>query len=182
MNKDTPDNLFINRYNSLQSKNNQGRVDILNNNFNTNVFKLYDRIPVESHTTEYREALAGNFEPSVLSSLYFSRENIQIIQHAIMHGIYKMSKNTLKIGYQNEDTLKIIMRSIYLQHSENRCDDITKQIEDLNAMVIDYSVKQVYGEAKGYIQFKKDVSTLAVPLDRPVSTLHTNNLELKKFF
>ena len=48
---------FINHYNSLQRSKNNGRIDILSNNFNNSVFKLYDRIPIESHTTEYREAL-----------------------------------------------------------------------------------------------------------------------------
>ena len=180
--KDINDNFFMNHYNSAQNNNNNGRVDILNNNFNTNVFKLYDRIPVESHTTEYREAMTGNFEPSILSKLFFSKENIKIIQHNIIFGVYKLSNKHYKIGYQNEDTLKIIMRSIFLQHSVNRSDNIKKQIENLNEMVTEYCTNQIYGEAKGYIKFKEDVSNLAVPIDRPVSTYHTNNLELKNFF
>lgn len=173
---------FVNHYNSLQRNNNNGRVDILTNNFNTSVFKLYDRIPVESHTTEYREALNGSFEPNLLSKLYFSKENIKIIHHAIMYGVYQKSNQTFKIGYQNEDTLKIIMRSIFLQHSKNQKCNITKQIEKLNNRVVEYCVKQIYGEAKGYVKFKSDVSNLAIPLNRPVSTYHSNNLELKNFF
>tara|TARA_Y100000816_G_C26108168_1_gene589802 strand:+ start:91 stop:645 length:555 start_codon:yes stop_codon:yes gene_type:complete len=173
---------FVNHYNSLQRSKNNGRIDILSNNFNNSVFKLYDRIPIESHTTEYREALTGTFEPNLLSTLYFSQENIKTIHHSIMFGVYKMSNNTYKIGYQNEDTLKIIMRSIFLQHSKNQEYNITKQLEQLNKMVIDYCVNQIYNEAKGYMKFKSDVSNLAVPMNRPVSTYHSNNLELKKFF
>ena len=33
-----------------------------------------------------------------------------------MAGVYKSSGGRFRIGYQNEDTLKIIMRSIFLQH------------------------------------------------------------------
>jgi len=145
---------FVNHYNSLQHSKNNGRIDIVSN----------------------------NFEPNLLSTLYFSEENIKTIHHSIMFGVYKMSNNTYKIGYQNEDTLKIVMRSIFLQHSKNQEYNITKQLEQLNKMVIDYCVNQIYNEAKGYMKFKSDVSNLAVPMNRPVSTYHSNNLEFKKFF
>ncbi len=173
---------FVNHYNSLQRTTSNGRIDILNNNFNTNVFKLYDRIPIESHTTEYREALNGQFEPNMVSTLYFSKENIKTIHHSIMYGVYKRSNQKYRIGYQNEDTLKIIMRSIFLQHSNNNPNNVKQQIEKLNDRVVKYCVEQIFNEAEGYIKFKSDVSNLAQPMDHPLSTYHTNNLELKKFF
>ena len=74
------------------------------------------------------------------------------------------------------------MRSIYLSHAVNIPNDITKQIEELNKLVIDYCVPQLLGECQGYIKYKNDVSTLVVPIDRPVSTYHNNTLETKKFF
>ena len=60
---------------------------------------------------------------------------------------------------------------------------ITEQIEALNKIVVDYCVKQIYGEAQGYLTYLHDASTLVVPLQRPVMS-NTNNktLELKKFF
>ena len=62
-------------------------------------------------------------------------------------------------------------------------DKIPQQIKALNDIVLDYCVKQVYGEAQGYQQYLYDASTLVVPLERPVlSTTQDKTLELKKWF
>ena len=160
---------------------NNGRVNIIDP-INNNIFKLYDKIPIEQKSTNYRNALTGNIEPNLLSKTYFSSGNILIIQHAIMAGVFKNSNSRFRIGYQDEDTLKIIMRSIFLQHSANLPTNITKQVEDLNKLVIDYCIPQICSEAQGYITYKNDDSTLSVPLTRPVSTYSNNILKLDKFF
>ena len=41
---------------------------------------------------------------------------------------------------------------------------------------------QIYGEAQGYVKYRNDVSTLVVPMDRPVATYTGKTLELKKWF
>ena len=62
-------------------------------------------------------------------------------------------------------------------------DKITEQIMALNKIVIDYCVKQVYGEVQGYMQYLHDASTLVIPIERPVlSTTQGKVLELKRFF
>jgi hypothetical protein len=44
-------------------------------------------------------------------------------------------------------------------------------------------VPQVYREAKGYLTYLRDISTLAVPLSTPVNTVaYDKTLELKPFF
>ncbi len=158
-----------------------GRVNILDP-INNDVFQLYDKIPIDEKVTSYRKALTGNIEPNTLSKTFFLAGNILILQHAIMAGVYKTSNGRFQIGYQNEDTLKIIMRSIYLQHASNLPTNITQQVEALNKLVTDYCIPQICGEATGYIKYKNDVSTLPVPLRRGVSTYSNNILELKKFF
>ena len=158
-----------------------GRVNILNNTPNS-VFNLYDKIPVEQNITSYRNALTGNLEDNMLSKVFFSKGNIIILQNKIMQGVFNSSKGRFKIGYQDEDTLKIIMRSIYLQNAANNPQNITGQVEALNQIVADYCVPQICSEAQAYINYKNDVSNLAVPIKRPVSTYSNNNLEFKKFF
>ena len=120
----------------------------------------------------------------MLSQLYFSKENIQIVHNGLRAGVHKQSNGRYIIGKQNIDTLKIIMRSIYLQHSRNKPCNITEQIEELNQLVLDYAIPQVMGEVESYVKYKHDVSTLAVPMQRPahMSTAGSNSLELKPFF
>tara|TARA_B100002051_G_C16487348_1_gene511072 strand:- start:60 stop:548 length:489 start_codon:yes stop_codon:yes gene_type:complete len=158
-----------------------GRVNILEP-INNSVFQLYDKIPIDEKTTSYRNALTGNLEANQLSKTFFSAGNILILQHGLMAGAYKSSGGRFRIGYQNEDTLKIIMRSIFLQHASNLSTNITQQVEALNNLVLDYAIPQICSEAEGYIKYKNDVSTLPVPLQRASSTYSNNILELKKFF
>tara|TARA_B100000424_G_C22562752_1_gene318324 strand:- start:38 stop:520 length:483 start_codon:yes stop_codon:yes gene_type:complete len=133
----------------------------------TAVFKLSDRIPAHQ-ISGYREAMTGNWCNTILSDAFFSGKNIQIIQNGIRSGVYKMSNGQYIIGNQNIDQLKIIMRSIYLQNSRNQSDNIQQQIIELNNLVLDYAIEQVYGEAQGYMRYKEDSSSLVVPLEHPV--------------
>ena len=158
-----------------------GRVNILDNAPNS-VFNLYDKIPVEQNITSYRNALTGNLEDNMLSKVFFSKGNIIILQKKIMKGVYDNSNGRFRIGYQDEDTLKIIMRSIFLQNAANNPNNITAQVEALNQIVADYCVPQICSEAQAYINYKNDVSNLAVPIQRPLSTYSNNTFELKKFF
>jgi hypothetical protein len=158
-----------------------GRVDILGDKA-PDIFQLYDRVPVNNKITSYRQALTGNWENNMISNTFFSADNIKIIQNGIRAGVYKLSNQRFLIGPQDLDTLKIIMRSIFLQHSLNDPKNITQQIVGLNKLVMNYSVPQIIGEAEGYVKFKNDVSTMATPMDRPTSTYSSNTLELKPWF
>jgi hypothetical protein len=165
---------------NMNTNANTGRIDIMGKT-NLDVFSLYDQIPLSETTSDFREALTGTTTSTMLSVAFFSKENIKIIQNAIKAGVYKLSNGLFSIGEQNEDTLKIIMRSIFLQNSKHGC-DVTSQIVELNKLVCDYAVPQVYGEADGYMKYKRDISTMAKPIQRPISTYHNNTLETKRFF
>ena len=157
-----------------------GRVNILNYNPHDR-FHLHDKIPTGNATT-YCNALTGNWEKNMLSETFFNAGNIRIIQNGLKAGVYKLSNGRFLIGDQEEDTLKIIMRSVFLQNATNLPNKITAQVEALNKMVLDYCVPQVYGEAQGYVKYKNDVSTLVVPMTRPTSTYSNSTLELKPWF
>ena len=156
-----------------------GRVHIMGTNqFNT--FALHDKIPTKD--TYYKAALTGNWTANVLSKTFFSIGNIQILQNGIKAGVYKLSKQRSLVANQDEDVLKMIMRSIFLQHALNLPNKITEQVTALNKIVLDYCVPQVYGEAKGYVKYKHDVSTLVVPIQLPISTKSDKTLEFKRWF
>lgn len=157
-----------------------GRVNILNYN-PYDRFGLHDKIPTGNSTT-YCNALTGNWQKNMLSETFFNAGNIRIIQNGLKAGVYKLSNGRFLIGDQNEDTLKIIMRSVFLQNATNLPNDITAQVEALNKMVLNYCIPQVYGEAQGYVKYKNDVSTLVVPMTRPTSTYSNSTLELKPWF
>jgi len=158
-----------------------GRIDIKTPD-TCNLFELYDKIPAHQCTT-YRDALEGQWDNSKLSDLYFSKENIQRIQNEIRKGVYDQSNHQYVIGEQDCDTLKVIMRSIYLQHSANMSTQIQDQIHSLNTMVLNYCIPQVFSEAKAYIKYLSDASSMYVPMAHPVLAKENDKqLFLKHFF
>ena len=163
------------------NKTNNGRVDIKTPN-TSKLFQMYDKIPANQCTT-FRSATEGLWDSTTLSQVFFSEQNIQIIQNGIRAGVYKKSNGQYTIGPQDCDSLKIIMRSVFLQYSANQPNNISEQITELNKIVLDYCIQQVYSEAQGYMTYVNDVSTLVVPIERPVMTSNNDRqLELKSWF
>lgn len=157
-----------------------GRVNIMAPD-TRKLFQMQDRIPVES--TSFRDAMTGNWNDTALSNAFFSAQNMEILQNGLRAGVHRMSNGQFTIGRQNEDELKIIMRSVFLQYSRNLSSDIPGQIAALNKLVLDYAVRQVYGEAEGYMKYKRDVSTMYCPIAPPVmSKTNDKQLLLKKWF
>ena len=158
-----------------------GRVDIKSPN-TCDLFNMYDKIPAHQCTT-YRNALEGQWDTSSLSDAYFSKENIQHLQNKIRQGVYEESNGQYKIAEQDCDTLKIIMRSIYLQYSSNLPTNINEQIAALNKMVLNYCIPQVFSEAQGYMKYLSDASSMFTPMEPPVLAKENDKqLFLKSFF
>ena len=163
------------------NKVNNGRVDIKTPNTST-LFQMYDKIPANQCVT-FRNATEGLWSSSPLSQAFFSQENIQIIQNGIRAGVYQRSNGQYVIAPQDCDSLKIIMRSVFLQYSANQPYNIPEQINQLNKIVFDYCIQQVYSEAQGYIKYINDASTLVVPISHPVMADNNDRqLELKSWF
>jgi hypothetical protein len=158
-----------------------GRVNIKSPN-TSNLFAMYDKIPAQQ-ISSFRNPTEGLWDETILSKTFFSKDNIQTIQNGIRAGIYNKSKGQYVIGIQDYDSLKIIMRSVFLQHAANQIENITEQVYELNKMVLNYCIPQVYSEAQAYMKYISDVSTLAVPIAHPVMANNTDReLVLKPWF
>jgi hypothetical protein len=119
--------------------------------------------------------LEGIQERSLLSDVFFSSENIELLQKLIIHNVWNMSERQYKIGRQNETELVVIMRAIYLEYSQNLNCNIKKQIRVLNDKVLKYAVDVIIVNIK---QQKEYINQLDQPLqmiDRGISTTVTGN-------
>ena len=115
--------------------------------------------------------LANMQESTLLSTTFFLNENIQILQNALRRRVFQQTN--MHIAEQNVEQLQIVMRSIYLQYSNNRTDSasiIREQIQDLNEKVLDYCTRSVITNLRQYEQYRKDISSLPVPMDYGLST------------
>ena len=163
------------------NKVNNGRVDIKTPS-TSSLFEMYDKIPANQCVT-FRNPTEGLWNDTDLSLVFFSQKNIHIIQNGIRAGVYYKSNGQYTIGIQDCDSLKIIMRSVYLQHSSNLVNNIPQQVAELNKIVLDYCIQQVYSEAQGYMKYLDDASTLVVPIAHPVMANNSDReLEFKKWF
>ena len=142
-----------------------GRVDIMGN-INAPRYPLF-----RSGTTEYdfsRHAVSAMFEYNTLQEIFFSSQNMSLLQNLIIKNVYEQSNKKHMIGPQDETSLKIIMRSYYLQYSKNLNTHIKEQVKTLNDFVLDFSVREVLSNISMYISYKEKVSSLPVPLSPPV--------------
>lgn len=112
------------------------------------------------------EAIKGIHTNNPVSSIFFSRTNIDALQEAIRYQVYVKSCKKHVIGKQSETELKIIMRAIYLQHAQHRHYDVLPEIRRLNQLVLDFAVPRILQEINMYMTYKRDIDRLPVPMDR----------------
>lgn len=151
----------------LEGQKQNGLVDIAILEDPNAMFKMHERINSRNKASQYHDALNGTLEWNMLAEVFFSAENMQIIQNAIRANVYKLSQQKINIPNQSVDALKIIMRGIYMEYAEHYPTNIKGQVERLNKLVLDYAVPNVYSEAISYLKYLEDQSYLAVPMEIP---------------
>jgi hypothetical protein len=130
-----------------------------------------------------KEALKGNLNENELSQVYFSLVNTKALHQGIRYLVYKNTCGKNVISNQSDDELMIVMRSIYYQHSKNMPFNIIEQVRELNGLVLDYCVPKIVDELSMYRAYKRDITTLPLPMDHAVneSVKGTKVLEFKRF-
>jgi hypothetical protein len=164
--------------NSIIPKKSNGRIHLEQPN-TAALFSMYERVAIPS-TNE----INGAWESSPLSMAFFSNKNINILQNGIRAGVYEKTNQRHIIDKQDIDQLKIIMKSIYLEHATHNPTNITEQITKLNTIVLNYCIEQVYIELISYLKYINDITTMQIPMDRPVPTdgERHKQLEEKHFY
>jgi hypothetical protein len=157
-----------------------GRINLFDENSKSS--KILNNNP-ELYNEKNISTINRNITGNCVSEIYFSQENMDIIQQGIFNSVFNLSEGQFKIGKQSEQELKIIMRSFYFQNAKNLNFDIIEQVRDLNTFVIRWCVDEIIKNIKQYIEYKKSVSTLPLPLEHSQlpSQKGTKILEIKSF-
>ncbi len=137
---------------------------------NTNIkdIELFEQYTKEGTKQNFQvEALYGIQESSTLSHVFFSRQNLNLIQDMIRYNVYIKSNKKHVIDRQSDVNLEIIMRSIYLQHSPNLPNKIKEQIQYLNNLVTDYCVEQILPEVDQYLGYLSEIQYMPMPIELP---------------
>lgn len=116
-------------------------------------------------------AVEGIVEQTKLSSNYFSKCNVDLLQKIIANDVEKKIGD--KIGKQSENDLIIIMRSYFLQEADNTLVDDNKvknEIRRLDLIVKEECVRRIITMLKQHKAYIEDINTIAMPIDRAEST------------
>jgi len=119
-----------------------------------------------------------------LNKLFFSESNIDNLQLQIQAQVRAMSGGKYVIDRQNDDDLKIIMRSYYLMFGKNDPNFVGRELEELNGRVVGYAAAKIYSEVDFHMFYRKDIEDFAPPIAGPINTqvYGTRTGELKSFF
>ena len=166
----------------LLNKIKNGRIDILGNDIQTSSsFPLYEE-SITGNMLYKSEALKTILTTTdKLYQTFFSPENIKLIQSQFKKIVYEKSKHVIQ--NQSDNSLHIIMRSIYLQYAKHNNTNIKAQVRELNQIIYNYSIPNILSNIELYKGYKKTISNAPVPLSAPIYTSSSsekaNNIDSK---
>jgi hypothetical protein len=143
-----------------------GRVQLLYD-ANYDSYKLFKEEP-KDYRNFAGEAIKSIHAKNDLALIFFSTTNVDVLQQAIQGLVYEKSCHKYSIGRQSDNELRIIMRSIYLEKGIHTAykNGVLDEVKRLNQLVLEFCVPRIMQEIKLYMQYKADVDSLPMPLDR----------------
>ena len=126
--------------------------------------------PKQTEVNFASDMLRVNWDLTALSDAFFTRKNVDVIQNKIQKEVYRISgPKKWAIGPQDVDEIKMIMRAMYLQYGKNNQFNVEGQIEELNQLVIKWSIPRIMSEIEQYNYYLNDISHLPIPIQQPMS-------------
>jgi hypothetical protein len=119
-----------------------------------------------------------------IESMFFSDENIEIINKQLILSVWNKSKKQYKINFQDKDKLLIVMRYIYLEYARNLPYNFTEQLNELNCLVVGEITPVVITNFEQKLGYLRDIEKRQAPLPLPQSTSKNKTLPTanKDFF
>ncbi len=161
--------------------------NILDKEGNTYAAQAYKLTPSGVHLfgETNRQDLVGHLHKATpLNEVFFSQANIDKLQADIAEQVRMMSGGKYSIGRQDDQQLKLIMRSYYLMDAHNNAANVAGELEDLNRRVVGYAAGKIYSEVDFHEFYLKDLQQFPDPIANPtnVGVYGTRTGELKSFF
>uniref|UniRef100_A0A6C0K6N4 Minor capsid protein P8 central region domain-containing protein n=1 Tax=viral metagenome TaxID=1070528 RepID=A0A6C0K6N4_9ZZZZ len=154
----------------------------------TQAFRMFNTHQEGSHlcygSTFNQQATVRIHAPTALNQAFFSEENIELLQQEIRYRVWVKSENKHIIDRQRADELKTIMRSYYLQYSENNPGNEANELEMLNERVLTYCVNDILGSINTFLYHRKETLDFPAPISNPINpdVRGTKTAEFKAFF
>jgi hypothetical protein len=154
------------------------------NDFSVRPYKMYaEGKPILADNLRFD--MVGHLHAETpLNKIFFSKENLDYIQKEIRAQVNAMSGGKYNIDRQNDDDVKIIMRSYYLMFGQNDPNFVERELKELNSRVIGYASAKVYSEVDFHMFYLNDIQDFASPIANPMNphVFGTRTGELRSFF
>lgn len=150
----------------------------------THQFVVHSEDPSVRQVPYAAQALTRIHTVTPLNSAYFSEANIRHVKDEIRYRVWAKSDKKHVIDPPNDDDIKTIMRSYYLQYAGNDPNNVRGEVELLNDRTITYCVDYILGEINMYLHYRRDQMNFPTPIANPVNAnmTGTKSAEFKSFF
>jgi hypothetical protein len=117
--------------------------------------------------SQLKEVLRGmDATCSFVGELFFSNENIILIQKQLVMAVFE--KTNVKIPFQNNETLLIVMRRIFNENSLHQTSNYTEQIRDLNNITVNAILPDIIANINLQISYIKKITEPMEILEPPI--------------
>ena len=154
------------------------KIDIENNSFlllsdhRNNYFKKF---------SEKLNDTNNNYEGYLLSDLFFSQANIEIINRQIVLNVFKKSEKKYLIPFQNTKSLEIIMKYIFNENAKHLPYNLTEQIKELNNYVANEITPMILNNIKAKQEYLREVNAPPPVNDLPINVNSAGNRTLSSY-
>lgn len=114
-----------------------------------------------------------NANPDLVNELeliFFSKDNMNIINKQLILAVYKKTNKKFLICAQKEENLIIVMRYIFIEYAKNLPYEIPEQITELNCRVISEILPTVISNVDQKVGYIRDISTQPIGPPLPINT------------
>ena len=130
--------------------------------------------------TNYAQEATKNIHcNSEVARVYFSKENIDLLQDMMRYQVYEQSNKQHVVARQSDTELEVIMRHFYLTYGKNQFDDITGQVAELNTYVVNECVPMIISSVEQYLAYRLRITQQPVPLAHSINVSSAGSKQLQ---
>ena len=113
---------------------------------------------------------------SKLEELFFSDENIELINKQIVLSVWKKTNKQYKITFQNKDKLIIVMRYVFIENAKNLPYNIKGQIYELNCIIVGEILPSIITNFEQKLGYLRDIERRGDLPPLPISSTSLRTL------
>ena len=120
-------------------------------------------------------------DSELVREAYFSRENIEIIQNAIIRNVAKKTRKYI-ISKQKDDDIITLMNGVFHDYAKHLPYDLKGQVKDLNDRTVNFVTPWLINEIESYQNYLIDSNTPLSPPELPMNVVKIRKESLPSTF